>query len=84
MILGHLNIVDNVTISPGSMIMRSITKAGTYTALMPSQEHADWLKTAANIRHLSPRLTELTDKIKTLEVAIVQLDSQSQATNSKP
>ena len=84
MILGHLNIVDNVTISPGSMIMRSISKAGTYTALMPSQEHADWLKTAANIRHLSPRLTELTDKIKALEVAIVQLDSQSQANNSKP
>ena len=84
MILGHLNIVDNVTISPGSMIMRSITKTGTYTALMPSQEHADWLKTAANIRHLSPHLSELTDKIKALEVAILQLDSQSQATNSKP
>ena len=81
MILGHLNIADNVTISPGSMIMRSITKAGTYTALMPSQQHADWLKTAANIRHLSPHLSELTDKIKALEAALDQL---SKASTIKP
>jgi UDP-3-O-[3-hydroxymyristoyl] glucosamine N-acyltransferase len=77
MILGHLSIADNVTISPGSMIMRSISKAGTYTALMPSQEHADWLKTAANIRHL----TQLTDKMRALEAVIEQL---SQAANNKP
>ncbi len=74
MILGHLTIADEVTISPGSMIMRSIYKAGTYTALMPFQEHDVWLKTAANIRHLS----QLTDKIKTLEEAVVKLTSQSQ------
>jgi UDP-3-O-[3-hydroxymyristoyl] glucosamine N-acyltransferase len=75
MILGHLNIADNVTISPGSMIMRSINKAGTYTALMPSQAHEDWLKTAANIRHLSPHLTQLTDKIKTLEEIVAKITS---------
>ncbi|MES2500077.1 MAG: UDP-3-O-(3-hydroxymyristoyl)glucosamine N-acyltransferase [Pseudomonadota bacterium] len=74
MILGHLTITDDVTISPGSMIMRSIHKAGTYTALMPFQEHDVWLKTAANIRHLS----QLTDKIKTLEEAVEKLTSQSQ------
>ncbi|MGB7816807.1 MAG: UDP-3-O-(3-hydroxymyristoyl)glucosamine N-acyltransferase [Methylotenera sp.] len=79
MILGHLSITDNVTISPGSMIMRSINKAGTYTALMPSQEHEAWLKTAANIRHLS----QLTDKIKTLEAAVAQLSAQSSNKRSK-
>ncbi len=73
MILGHLSIADKVTISPGSMIMRSINKAGTYTALMPSQAHEDWLKTAANIRHLSPHLDQLTDKIKVLETTLAQL-----------
>lgn len=72
MILGHLTIADEVTISPGSMIMRSIHKAGTYTALMPFQEHDVWLKTAANIRHLS----QLTDKIKNLEEAVAKLTSQ--------
>lgn len=78
MILGHLTIADGVTISPGSMIMRSINKAGTYTALMPSQAHEDWLKTAANIRHLSPHLSQLTDKIKALEqmVAILTADKK--------
>jgi len=75
MILGHLNIVDDVTISPGSMIMRSINKAGTYTALMPSQAHEDWLKTAANIRHLTPHLTQLTDKIKHLEEIVAKITS---------
>lgn len=71
MILGHLNIADNVTISPGSMIMRSILKQGTYTALMPFQEHNVWLKTAANIRHLS----QLTDRLKALENAIENLEN---------
>lgn len=52
MILGHLSISDNVTISPGSMITRSIRIAGTYTALMPFQNHDAWLKTAAKIRRL--------------------------------
>lgn len=73
MILGHLTITDQVTISPGTMIMRSILKQGTYTALMPFQKHDAWLKTAANIRHLS----QLTDKIKTLETAIENLENLS-------
>ena len=80
MILGHLSITDNVTISPGSMIMRSISNAGTYTALMPSQAHAEWLKTAANIRQLTPHLAQLTDKIKDLEMLVEQLTSASQST----
>ena len=81
MILGHLTIADNVTISPGSMIMRSIQKTGTYTALMPFQEHDAWLKTAANIRHLSQltdKMGQLSYKIKTLEEAIEKLTSQRQ------
>lgn len=52
MILGHLSISDDVTISPGSMITRSIKTSGTYTALMPFQDHEAWLKTAAKIRRL--------------------------------
>jgi len=79
MILGHLNIADNVTVSPGSMIMRSIVKQGTYTALMPFQEHEAWLKTAANIRHLS----QLTDRIKTLEAKIAEFADKSQSLSKK-
>ncbi len=78
MILGHLTIADDVTISPGSMITRSIIKAGTYTALMPFQTHKEWLKTAANIRHLG----DLTDKIKSLEKSISVL-TRAQPTDKK-
>ncbi len=78
MILGHLTIADGVTISPGSMITRSITKVGTYTALMPFQAHNEWLTTAANIRHLS----DLTDKIKSLEKSLSALITD-QSTDKK-
>lgn len=63
MILGHLEVADGVTISPGSMITRSLSKADTYTALMPFQTHDEWLKTAANLR----RLGELSERVKMLE-----------------
>lgn len=71
MVLGHLTIADGVTISPGSMITRSILKEGTYTALMPFQKHDAWLKTAVSIRHLS----QLTDRIKALENAIEHIEN---------
>ncbi len=69
MILGHLEIADDVTISPGSMITRSLKKADTYTALMPFQSHGEWLKTAANLRHLS----DLNEKLQKLEHQLAEL-----------
>ncbi|CEN55902.1 UDP-3-O-(3-hydroxymyristoyl)glucosamine N-acyltransferase [Candidatus Methylopumilus turicensis] len=74
MVLGHLEIADDVTISPGSMITRSLQKSDTYTALMPFQKHEDWLKTAASLRHL----TEVTEKIKVLENTLAQLKLKNQ------
>lgn len=70
MVLGHLEIASRVTISPGSMITRSIKKTGTYTALMPFQEHDAWLKTAAQIRRLdilTERIAELEKEIKSMK-----------------
>jgi len=69
MILGHLQIADKVTISPGSMITRSIKSSGTYTALMPFQAHEDWLNTAAQIRNID----RLSSKVKLLEKTIKEL-----------
>jgi UDP-3-O-[3-hydroxymyristoyl] glucosamine N-acyltransferase len=71
MILGHLEVADHVTISPGSMITRSLLQAETYTALMPFQTHQAWLKTAAKIRHLD----DMAAKIKQLETALALLKS---------
>ena len=70
MILGHLEIADGVTISPGSMITRSIAKPGTYTALMPFQAHKVWLRTAAHIRHLESlveRMVRLENELNELK-----------------
>jgi UDP-3-O-[3-hydroxymyristoyl] glucosamine N-acyltransferase len=72
MVLGHLEVADHVTISPGSMITRSLATADTYTALMPFQSHKAWLATAAKIRHLDA----FADKIKQLEEEIKLLKSR--------
>lgn len=72
MILGHLEIADGVTISPGSMITRSLSRADTYTALMPFQSHARWLRTAAHIRHLD----DMVARIAHLEKELVALKKE--------
>jgi UDP-3-O-[3-hydroxymyristoyl] glucosamine N-acyltransferase len=69
MILGHLEIADGVTVSPGSMITKSLRKIDTYTALMPFMPHQKWLKTAASIRHLE----EMMAKVERLENEIEAL-----------
>lgn len=74
MVLGHLQIADDVTISAGSMITRSIHRAGTYTALMPFQEHEAWLKTAAHVR----RLETLSERVEQLEKQLEQLKGSTQ------
>jgi UDP-3-O-[3-hydroxymyristoyl] glucosamine N-acyltransferase len=76
MILGHLEVADGVTISPGTMITRSIHQQDTYTALMPFMQHNEWLKLAANIRKLS----DLSDKVKILEkqLALAQAKVKSE------
>jgi UDP-3-O-[3-hydroxymyristoyl] glucosamine N-acyltransferase len=70
MILGHLEVADGVTVSPGSMITRSLGKADTYTALMPFQSHEKWLKTAAHLRHLdsmAERIARLENELDALK-----------------
>lgn len=79
MILGHLEIADRVTISPGSMITRSLRKPGTYTALMPFQEHEGWLKTAAALRHLD----KLAEQVRKMEKELSTLKAESTADNKK-
>ena len=51
MILGHLEINDNIIISPGTMITKSLNKSNKkYTAIMPFMEHKEWLKLAIKLR----------------------------------
>ena len=70
MISGHLTIVDHVIVSAGTLVAKSISKPGTYTAVFPMSPHAEWLSNASLIRHLHEmmvRVRELENAIKKME-----------------
>jgi UDP-3-O-[3-hydroxymyristoyl] glucosamine N-acyltransferase len=69
MISGHLTIADRVVVSGGTLVAKSITEPGTYTAVFPMQPHAQWLKNAALVRHLH----ELMERVRSLEDEVKKL-----------
>ena len=71
-ILGHLTIADDVNISAGTLVAKSIPQAGTYTGTVPFLEHADWLKNFARLRHLDA----MADKIRALEARLAELEKK--------
>ncbi|KON79332.1 UDP-3-O-(3-hydroxymyristoyl)glucosamine N-acyltransferase [Azoarcus sp. PA01] len=62
-IIGHLDIVDDVVVSAGTLVTKSIRRRGVYTANLPVQGHAEWVKNFAHLRHLDA----LVDRIRALE-----------------
>ena len=69
MVLGHLTIADNVHISSGSMVSRSILEPGQYTGFYPLAKNADWEKSAVIVRNLGT----MREKIRELEKTIKSL-----------
>jgi UDP-3-O-[3-hydroxymyristoyl] glucosamine N-acyltransferase len=69
MVLGHLTIADNVHISSGSLVSRSIAEPGQYTGFYPLAKNADWEKTAAVVRQLDA----MRDRVRELEKIVRQL-----------
>lgn len=63
MIIGHLAIADEVVISAGSFVSKSITKPGVYTGVYPLAPHDKWLRSAPYIRQLD----ELAERVRELE-----------------
>ncbi len=63
MILGHIEIGDGVTVSGASFIGKSIREPGVYTSTQPQMPHNEWLKNAAQLRHLA----EMRERIRALE-----------------
>jgi UDP-3-O-[3-hydroxymyristoyl] glucosamine N-acyltransferase len=74
MVLGHLTIVDNVHISSGSMVSRSINEPGQYTGFYPLAKNADWEKSAVIVRNLS----SMREKIRELEKNIKSLSEDKE------
>jgi UDP-3-O-[3-hydroxymyristoyl] glucosamine N-acyltransferase len=73
MILGHLEIADDVNVSSGTMIAKSVTRAGSYTGWVPFLEHAEWLKNFSRLRHLDA----MADRIRALEARLAELEKKT-------
>ena len=67
-ILGHLELADQVHISAASVVTRSILKAGHYTGIFPIDDNARWEKNAASVK----RLHSLRQRVVALENAAKQ------------
>jgi UDP-3-O-[3-hydroxymyristoyl] glucosamine N-acyltransferase len=64
-ILGHLQLVDGVHVSAGTVISRSVRQPGTYTGMYPFDDNESWARNTALVRHLA----ELAERVRTLERA---------------
>lgn len=73
-ILGHLEIVDRVNVSAGTLITKSVAKPGEYTSVMPFSPHSEWLRNAAHLRHLD----KLAKKLGEMEKKIAELERKTQ------
>jgi UDP-3-O-[3-hydroxymyristoyl] glucosamine N-acyltransferase len=71
-ILGHLTIADDVNVSAGTLVTKSIARAGTYSGAVPFLEHGDWLKNFSRLRHLDA----MADKIRALEQRLAALEKK--------
>jgi UDP-3-O-[3-hydroxymyristoyl] glucosamine N-acyltransferase len=72
-ILGHLSIGDDVNVSAGTLVAKSIPHAGTYSGTVPFLEHGDWLRNFSRLRHLDA----MADKIRALEQRLAALEKKS-------
>ena len=71
-ILGHLQIADDVNVAAGTLVTKSIRNAGTYSGAVPFLEHGDWLKNFSRMRHLDA----MADKIRALEQRLAALEKK--------
>ena len=62
-VLGHLTLGSGVNISAGTLVSKSILRAGHYTGIFPIDDNANWERNAASLKQLHG----LRDRIKTLE-----------------
>ncbi|SMC24765.1 UDP-3-O-[3-hydroxymyristoyl] glucosamine N-acyltransferase [Andreprevotia lacus DSM 23236] len=73
MISGHLEIADGTVVLGGTLVAKTIHQSGVYSGSYPMQEHGDWLKNAAQLRHLN----ELVQRVKQLEKQLTALQVAS-------
>lgn len=73
MIIGHLELADDVHVSAGSMVTKSLRKPGQYTSIFPLETHDAWLQNAAQIK----RLAKLAERVAQLEKKLEEMEKTS-------
>ena len=68
-ITGHLSICDDAVLSANAFVTKSITQAGMYSSGLPLMPHREWLKNAAQLRHLD----DIAETLKTVAKEITKL-----------
>jgi UDP-3-O-[3-hydroxymyristoyl] glucosamine N-acyltransferase len=70
MIAGHLELADDVHISAGTLVSKSLRRPGQYTGIFPTEPHEEWLRHAAQFKRLAKlaeRVSELEKKLELME-----------------
>jgi UDP-3-O-[3-hydroxymyristoyl] glucosamine N-acyltransferase len=62
-VLGHLELTDDVHITAASVVSRSILQPGQYSGMFPIDDNASWEKNAATLRNLHA----LRERLRALE-----------------
>jgi UDP-3-O-[3-hydroxymyristoyl] glucosamine N-acyltransferase len=73
MIQGHLTLADEVVVTTGTLVTKSITKAGTYSGSSPFLTHGEWLRNFSHLRHLDA----MADKIRALEQRLQAMEKKA-------
>ena len=71
-VLGHLELADDVHISAGTLVTKSITRAGTYSGVFPLQENRAWSRTAVLLRNID----SLESRVRMLERIVADLQGK--------
>ncbi|WP_101756615.1 UDP-3-O-(3-hydroxymyristoyl)glucosamine N-acyltransferase [Oceanicoccus sp. KOV_DT_Chl] len=66
-IVGHIDIVDGVHVTAMTLVTKSITEAGSYSAGTPMQSSASWRKSAVRFSQLEAMNKRLKDVEKNLK-----------------
>lgn len=72
-ILGHIELADDVHVSSGTLVAKSISRPGSYTGTVPFMPHEDWLRNFSRVRHLDA----MADRIRALEKRLAELEKKS-------
>lgn len=73
MISGHLEIADDVHVSGGTLVGKSLSRPGQYTGVFPLLAHGEWLHNAPYIK----RLVKLAERIGELEKKLERMEKTS-------